>query len=188
MTGTRRASPSVEIDGLLDGPLPATVEEPFGRLTIVVSARVAHVDLRRGRSSAPSRLSALLVNATTGLPPDDGDRRVERVVVRDRAVRAVGAVDELRRAADQVAHVDVQRLAGRLPARGWSRCSANATKRPFALIEGSEELAVRRRRPPGPSARLTRIVDPSVRSRTKTLLKRSSSASDRPSASETNAT
>ena len=71
MTGRRPAVASVEIDGLLDAPLPAIVEELFGRLIISVSSEAKRRTYTCVRSFVgPSRLSALLANATTGLFPE----------------------------------------------------------------------------------------------------------------------
>jgi hypothetical protein len=64
---------------------------------------------------------------------------------------------------------------------------ANATKRPFALIVAQPELPFAAT-PVGPSARLTRRVVLSSRSRTNTLVKRLSSSAASPSAFDMNTT
>ncbi len=56
---------------MLDAPFPAIVDEPFGRLTIRVSSEANRRTYTCVRSFVgPSRLFALLANATTGLFPE----------------------------------------------------------------------------------------------------------------------
>ncbi len=119
--------------------------------------------------------------------PSPGDRRGGGDVVRPGPVGPRPPADEDRRVRDQVAHEDVPEARRRRRRRG---CRRPSRRRRSARRGRSPGRSTRRSppAPPGPVARLTRIVVLATRSRTKTFVTLSSSSGERLSASDANAT